>query len=126
MRLYLAGPMRGYPDNNASGFTDAAARLRDNGYIVWSPHENELPLSDDPARGEGAELRHFLALDLPAVLDSDAVAVLNGWQASVGAQVETYTAFACAIPVHEYDQATGGLGDRVHRYEHPHISRQPY
>lgn len=40
-----------------------------------------------------------MKFDLPAVLDSDAVAVLPGWERSTGARLEVHVARVCGIPV---------------------------
>ena len=138
MKLYLAGPMTGYPEFNFPAFAEAAATLRAANYVVWSPHESDLEQewaasagdSYDPAAGStgggspGVALRFFLRRDLVAVLDSDAVAVLDGWQASVGARVETYVAFSVGIPVHAYSEGVGiDLSKPLSKYEHPHYTK---
>ena len=137
MRLYLAGPMTGYPEFNFPAFEAAATDLRRMNYVVWSPHESDLeaawkaehaatysPANGDPG-GSGMEShRFFLAVDLQHVCTSDALAVLDGWQASLGARIETYVAFQLDMPVHRY--TPGELLDesnRIGRYEHPDISR---
>lgn len=99
MALYLAGPMRGLPDFNFSAFEKAAARLRSLGYTVWSPHEHDLNEGFDPTKDDAKPLRYYMRHDLPAVLDSDAVAVLPGWEGSEGASLEVHVARACGIPV---------------------------
>lgn len=134
MKLYLAGPMRGYPDFNFPAFERASGDLRSQNYLVWSPHESDLEAewaarqgSDyDPATGsagdQAATLRFFMVVDLPAVLGADAIAVLDGWQASVGCQVETYCAFQSGIPVRRYVEGTLFTDSPdLSRYEHPHI-----
>lgn len=100
MRLYLAGPMRGIPDYNFPAFHAAAKSLRERGHFVWSPAErDEQQDGFDPAKDEAKPLRYYMAYDLPAVLNSDAVAVLPGWENSTGAKLEVHVARVCGIPV---------------------------
>lgn len=100
MKLYLAGPMRGIPDYNFPAFHAAAARLRAKGHEVWSPAErDEQDDGFNPSTDEAKPLRYYMLYDLPAVLRSDAVAVLPGWERSTGAQLEIHVARVCGIPV---------------------------
>lgn len=136
MRLYLAGPMTGYPEFNFPAFEEAAVDLRRMNYVVWSPHESDLEAewaatspgysraTGDPGSTTELSHRYFLAVDLAEVCKSDGVAVLPGWQASLGAKLETYVAFNLDIPVHRYE--SGELlseSNRVGKYEHPDINR---
>ena len=104
-RVYLAGPMRGYPEFNFPEFFDAAASLRIRGFEVWSPAERDLADGLDPKNEEhrkAAEekgLKYYMHYDLPAVVDSDAVAVLPNWQDSEGARLEVFTAWVVGMPV---------------------------
>jgi nucleoside 2-deoxyribosyltransferase len=107
MKVYLAGPMRGYPAYNFPAFHAAAKELRERGHEVWSPAErDEQDDSFNPNKnGEHPKgLRYYMRFDLPAVLDADAVVLLPGWEKSVGANLEVHVAKTCGIPV--YDIAT--------------------
>lgn len=101
MKLYLAGPMRGLPEFNFPAFKEARERLREGGHDVWCPAEHDA--REDGFDGSGQPItldyRHYMRRDLPAVLDSDAVAVLPGWERSKGARMEVDTARGCGIPV---------------------------
>lgn len=109
MRVYLAGPMRGYPEFNFPAFHEAAAWLRAVGYEVFSPAEHDLNNGFDPAgmRGDVAELgpagfdlREALRTDLTWICkEADMVVMLPGWEASWGAQAEVCTARALGLPV---------------------------
>lgn len=56
MKLYLGGPMTGYPEFNFPAFHAAAAVLRADGHEVWSPAEFDLTEGFDPRRGMTAGL----------------------------------------------------------------------
>jgi ferric-dicitrate binding protein FerR (iron transport regulator) len=80
MKLYLSGPMTGYPDYNRPAFHATAAYLRMLGYEVESPAELE---GDDSAPWE-TWMRKALAL----MLTCEAVVFLPGWRDSRGAWLE--------------------------------------
>lgn len=99
-RCYLAGPMRGIPEFNFPAFYAAAAVLRERGYEVWSPAENDVHEDGfDPTKDVAQPMRHYMKRDLPAVLNADFVAVLPGWENSQGATLEVTVARACGLPV---------------------------
>lgn len=78
--LYLCGPMTGLPDSNYPAFQEAAKRLRAAGFTVTNPAENGLPQS--------ANWFEHMRTDIRNMMSTDAVAVLDGWQRSKGAQLE--------------------------------------
>lgn len=102
-RLYLAGPMTGYPRWNFDAFVDGAAKLRAAGYEVVSPAEADLEHGFDPdAPAEEftvARLREALKRDVVLVLESDGVALLPGWEDSHGAVAEAALAAAARLYV---------------------------
>lgn len=85
-RVYLAGPMRGYPDLNKPAFVEAARMLRALGHLVVSPVEVCELVGLAPE--EGPEV--YLLTDLKAMLHypCNAIALLPGWEQSVGARCE--------------------------------------
>jgi nucleoside 2-deoxyribosyltransferase len=99
--VYLAGPMRGYPEYNFPAFKDEAKRLRAEGYTVWSPAERDLLEGFDPQRDTPKPLSYYLAHDLPQVCQADAVVVLDGWEKSEGAMIEVSLAVSLGKPVYE-------------------------
>jgi hypothetical protein len=97
VKLYLAGPMRGVPDYNFPAFRAAALRLRFSGYEVWSPAERDIEENRDPNEIGELALKDYMADDLRAVCQSDAIVLLPGWENSTGAQLELHVARTCGI-----------------------------
>ena len=99
-RVYVAGPMTGLPDYNRQAFRDAAAQLRSEGYIVYSPIE-----MDDGQDCETWRWEDYLSRDIQFILQSDAQVVfaLPGWDRSRGAQLELYAAHLRGLRLVAYD-----------------------
>ncbi len=90
MKVYLAGPMRGLPNDNFPAFHYAAAKLRTEGYEVFSPAENEA----------GSGIRDWLLTDTAWICQhADAVALLPGWEHSLGARAERALAEAIGATI---------------------------
>jgi len=106
MRVYLAGPMRGYPDFNFPAFDAGAAALRALGHEVFSPAERDREVHgenvNDSKTGDLTDVPQFdlrgaLAADLEWVCKyADAVVLLDGWEQSKGALAERAAAEALA------------------------------
>lgn len=86
-RVYVSGPMTGYPLHNAPAFAEATAALREMGYAVCNPCETSEWLGVD-------ELSHaeFLRFDFERVLEADFLVALEGWERSLGAISELLVA----------------------------------
>ncbi|MCY0870969.1 MAG: DUF4406 domain-containing protein [Firmicutes bacterium] len=96
LRLYLSGPMTGYPDDNYPAFAEAARTLRDQGYDVVSPAE------DVPNRE--ASWEHLMRHALRKMLNgTQGIVVLPGWTSSRGATVEVAVAKWLGLPILEWD-----------------------
>lgn len=89
-RVYIAGPMRGLPDENRQAFRDAAMRWREAGYEVISPVE----LDDQYGYHDFSEA---MKRDIPFLFTCQIIALLPGWQYSEGADIETSIAKVCGI-----------------------------
>ena len=104
MKIYLAGPMRGYPDNNSPAFAEATAHLRALGHEVWSPAEHDEKLGVD---ANTLCIRSVFRRDLEALLQQDAVVLLDGWNRSHGAALERHAADVVGMPVFVYTPRAG-------------------
>lgn len=91
MKLYLSGPMTGYPDLNFPAFNAEAERLRALGYEIVNPVDINGDL--------GADWKDCIKVDIDYVAECDGVAVIPGWEASSGAQIEVWTARHYKLPV---------------------------
>ena len=120
MKLYLAGPMRGIPQFNFPLFDSVAATLRGKGYTIISPAElddsatRDLAMnSPDGEAGEyfnGQTFGDFLSRDLKKVLDeAEGVALLPGWENSIGASIEAYAARRQGKPLYAVKMAKEGF-----------------
>lgn len=89
--LYVAGPMTSLPEFNYPAFHQAAADLREAGFVVLNPAENERPID--------SAWDLFMRDALRMVSDADGIAVLHGWETSRGAQLEVHNAHALRMPV---------------------------
>ncbi len=100
--------MRGYPEHNYPAFNAAAARMRALGHEVVNPVEvNHI----DDVHGTGNPAEFYVANDLLAMLGAGgvapctAIALLPGWQGSVGARCEV--ALAITLGYRFFDAEAG-------------------
>jgi hypothetical protein len=108
-RVYLAGPMRGYPRFNREAFELGARLLREKGgFIIVSPLEMDMELDNfDPDTGANllldkagdVDIERYMARDLAALGTCDGVACLPGWQQSEGACREMRAAQEQGLPL---------------------------
>ena len=99
--VYCAGPMRGYPAFNFPAFFAAADRLRADGWTVLNPAEHDKDGGFDETQEtlEGFDLHAAFRWDIEAVLRSDAIYMLAGWELSTGANIEHSVAKAIGLEV---------------------------
>lgn len=90
MKLYVCGPMTGYPEHNFPAFRAAAQTLAAAGYEVTDP--STLGEHEDWAWAD------YLKRDLPEMLKCDGIAVLFGWHKSKGARLEIDVAETLGMP----------------------------
>lgn len=101
MRVYLAGPMRGYENYNHPAFDHAAAILRSEGHEVFSPADEDRKLFPNGMPTD-LPIRKILKHDINWILDhAEVVAFLPKWKKSRGARFEHAGAVAAGIPTWE-------------------------
>ncbi len=109
MKVYIAGPMRGYEQYNFPAFDDAEWRLTELGVENFSPAQRDRETGFDETSMTGNEdladhgfsLREALRADTHYICtEADALVVLPGWEKSSGALAETALAKALGLPVY--------------------------
>ncbi len=91
MIVFVSGPMTGLPDHNYPAFHEASLQLRKAGYTVVNPAAaGTVP---------GWAWRDYIIRGLTDLIRCDGVALLDGWTASPGAQMEMRVALAMNLPV---------------------------
>lgn len=111
-KIYIAGPMSGYPEFNFPAFFMAQDRLEKQGWTVFNPAEKdqEATLDDEAvatgdaklAIAKGFDFREAYTWDVNKVIESDAIFMLPGWEQSPGARGEHAVAVAMQKHYPEY------------------------
>jgi len=101
-KVYLAGPMSGYPSCNHKEFARVTSILREAGYEVFSPAEYDAKSGFNPDTDKQKPFKHYMQVDLPEVMNAEAVILLKGWEKSKGANLEVKVAKECDIPIFEF------------------------
>lgn len=118
MKVYLAGPMRGYNEFNFPAFHAAAKKLRTLGHDVFSPAErdnerhgvdiskgNLTGSEEEAASNFGFSLREALGEDVAWICaNAQAIALLPGWEKSTGAVAERALGKALGLEIVYLDQ----------------------
>jgi len=79
--IYISGPMTGKENLNREAFKNAAVALVSQGWNVVNPHDVS-PGKENPAYND------YMKADLKAMLDCEALYMLDGWVDSKGANIE--------------------------------------
>ena len=121
MKVYIAGPMRGYAEFNYPAFHAAAKYLRSHGHEVFSPAEQDIKRhnGEDISKGtsgnlaeieaKGFNLRDAIMDDLEFIgRHADAIALLPGWNKSAGVKVELALANFLGLKVWELGEVALG------------------
>lgn len=140
MTLYLSGPMRGYPNFNFDTFHRVTAALRRDGHFVFSPAEHDEHVYPNIrtwagfATGDVEQCPQFnlptsIAWDFARILDSDAIALLPGWERSAGAKAERFVAEACGKRIWlvlETALVSALVADDTPRLAYPQLKETPH
>lgn len=112
-KIYIAGPMSGYPEFNFPAFFDAESNLKAGGWTVFNPANKEQEKELDPTSFEtgdaklavaaGFDFREAYLWDVSRVIESDAIYLLPGWQYSPGACGEHAVAVAMKKHYSDYE-----------------------
>lgn len=98
-RVYVAGPMTGYPELNFPAFQTEATALRATGLHVINPAE----INVNPSAGWSACMR----ADIAQLVTCDRIHLLPGWSRSTGATLEHHIARALGLVVTLAEGAEG-------------------
>lgn len=103
-KIYIAGPMTGYPEFNFPAFHAAEERLKADGWWVFNPakkdeeydlHAEAVRTGDAKLAAEnGFDFRSAYLWDVTRIIEGDAIYMLDGWQFSPGAVGEHAVAVA--------------------------------
>jgi len=102
IKVYIAGPMRGYENNNHEEFDKAEKFLRSK--RVWdpvSPARIDREAGVDPSNDmTKIELKEALKRDVDLVFGCDCLYMLRGWEHSEGARMEHTLATALNMNIY--------------------------
>lgn len=93
MKIYVSGPITGYPNDNRDAFALATKALREQGHEVFNPLEHDVPDASTSERAWTSALRR----DIIAIAECDGIAVLDGFHHSKGSMLEIHTALALRL-----------------------------
>ena len=93
-RIYIAGPMTGYPELNFPAFHAAANSLRAQGYDAV----NQAEIVTD----QSADWLACMRADIAQLVTCDAIVLLPGWEKSKGATLEHSIATALGFKVYHW------------------------
>lgn len=109
MKIYLSGPMKGYPQSNYPLFLRVAAELRAQGNEVYNPAEfpHDGPFDTFPLRRAFADYCRFICEE------ADAIVLLPGWEKSLGVSAELALAKNCKLDVIEWAESVALTAEEV-------------
>lgn len=96
MNVYLAGPMRGYPQFNFPAFFKAAKKLEKQGHKVFNPAAKDIThygslkkVEKEYNQNPQKVMRDVIKKDLLWIINkAEQIAVLPGWKKSKGVKAE--------------------------------------
>lgn len=93
MRVYIAGPMTGYPDYNYPAFDAKAREIEEWGHTPVNPTQI--------GQNEGWSHEDYMRAALTLLLTADGVVFLPGFERSKGAMLELTVSTALNMPIVE-------------------------
>lgn len=104
MKIYLSGPIAGYPDRNEPAFREAEAAMKLLRHEPVVPldipafaHDGPCPPGYDYSDGHSSAC--YLRGDLAVLIQCDALYMMCEWQRSRGASLEHRVAVECGLRV---------------------------
>ena len=95
-RIYISGPISGHPyEVRLHHFRNKQFMLEAQGYEVFNPMENGLPLDAKTAQHMRRDLNELTREDNPY----DAIYMMEGWNHSAGCWTEFHAALAIGLEV---------------------------
>lgn len=107
--IYIAGPMTGHPELNYPNFFLLENKLKDLGF------KNVLNPASNPKDPSKHSWETFMRDAIRMVIDSDVIVFLDGWETSMGANIEIIIGRALKLKI--YDQNLNPLLDGSYRNE---------
>ena len=91
-RIYISGPISGHDiEERRATFARVKASLEQQGYEVFNPMETGLP--------ETATTNEHMRADFRALVECDAIYMMNRWNHSAGCVKEFLVATACGMEI---------------------------
>ena len=107
MRIYIAGPMRGFENDNHAEFDRIEELWWEAGHTPISPAYMTRAFARKIEGGfdnSPASIREAMIIDVIAICGCDGIALMQGWDTSRGATMEL--ALAQSIGIDVYDAET--------------------
>jgi hypothetical protein len=106
-KIFISGPMTGYPEWNFPKFIEVAADLRTLDYDVFNFVETMTPeeMTNVPT------WEKCMKRAIPELCKCDIVLVLDGWRKSQGARTEVF--FAQLLKLRIYDEFLKDITDDI-------------
>ena len=99
LKIYIAGPMRGYENHNFDEFFKAEKYLVFEGWLsenIINPARLDEEEGIDPETDD-IDIRSILRRDITALMKCDSLYLLRGWARSEGARAEHAVASAMGM-----------------------------
>jgi len=92
VKIFIAGPMRGYENYNFKKFDFVQKLLEDKGYSVVNPARISRKFKEKDVNSDIAVYNKMVDMQQEAEKTCNAILLLDGWQWSEGARLEVKTA----------------------------------